>query len=97
MRIELPTGPAVAEDPVAAWQTTYDAVQALLEEPATAESVTPATRARHIPLAEAVDRFYTSDVFMHAWDLAAATGQPPTLDADFLCRDARGHASRSRR
>lgn len=27
------------------------------------------------PLAEAIDRFYTPDVFMHTWDLAAASGQ----------------------
>ena len=37
-----------------------------------------------MPLPEAVDRFYTSDVFMHTWDLARATGQDETLDRD-LC------------
>ena len=39
---------------------------------------------RHIgevPLDRAVDQFYTSDVFMHTWDLARATGQDETLDA----------------
>jgi len=34
-----------------------------------------------VPLAEAVDRFYTADVFLHTWDLARATGQDDTLDA----------------
>ena len=33
-------------------------------------------------LPEAIDRFYTSDVFMHTWDLALATGQDATLDPD---------------
>ena len=36
-----------------------------------------------MPLAEAVDRFYTSDVFMHTWDLARATGQDDAPDRDF--------------
>ena len=35
-----------------------------------------------VPLDEAVDRFYTADVFMHTWDLARASGQDDTLDAD---------------
>ena len=34
---------------------------------------------------EAVDRFYTADVFMHTWDLARATGQDETLDEE-MCR-----------
>jgi uncharacterized protein (TIGR03086 family) len=33
-----------------------------------------------VPLPEAVDRFYTPDVFMHTWDLARATGQDESLD-----------------
>jgi uncharacterized protein (TIGR03086 family) len=34
------------------------------------------------PLAVAIDRFYTSDVFMHTWDLARASGQDDRLDPD---------------
>lgn len=34
-------------------------------------------------LADAVDHFYTADVFMHSWDLALATGQDVWLDEDF--------------
>ncbi|WP_406177072.1 hypothetical protein [Streptomyces sp. NBC_00996] len=33
-----------------------------------------------IPLDQAVDQFYTADVFMHTWDLARATGQNEHLD-----------------
>ena len=36
-----------------------------------------------MPLANAVDQFYTTDVFMHTWDLARATGQDDRLDPDF--------------
>jgi uncharacterized protein (TIGR03086 family) len=35
-----------------------------------------------VPLDEAIDRFYTGDVFLHSWDLARATGQDATLDPD---------------
>ena len=39
-----------------------------------------------MPLDVAVDRFYTTDVFMHTWDLARATGQDDTLDPT-LCAE----------
>ena len=32
-----------------------------------------------MPFDEAVDRFYTADVFMHSWDLARSSGQDDTL------------------
>ena len=50
---------------------------------------TPAT----MPLDVAVDRFYTTDVFMHTWDLARATGQDDTLDPTLCGRAARGHGA----
>jgi uncharacterized protein (TIGR03086 family) len=37
-------------------------------------------------LAETVDLIVTGDVFTHTWDLARATGQSETLDADQLQR-----------
>ena len=78
--IRLPTGPSVDDDPVGAWQAHADAVQALLDDPAT-----PGRRSRNphigeVPLDQAIDRFYTADVFMHTWDLARATGQDDPLD-----------------
>ena len=39
-----------------------------------------------MPLPDAVDRFYTTDVFMHTWDLARATGQDERLDPQ-TCAD----------
>jgi uncharacterized protein (TIGR03086 family) len=37
-------------------------------------------------LAETVDMIVTGDVFTHTWDLARATGQDESLDADQLQR-----------
>ena len=83
--VTLPRGPSVDEDPVAAWRVHTDGVQALLDDPATAERVLTNPHIGEVPLPQAVDRFYTSDVFMHTWDLARATGQDETLDTE-LCR-----------
>lgn len=79
--ISLPPGPGVAVDPVAAWRHHAAAVQDLIESRGE-ESFTHPYAGTH-RLADAVDRFYTADVFMHTWDLARATGQDPDLDADF--------------
>ncbi len=78
--IELPQADP---DPVTAWQAQVDAVQALLDDPATADRVLSNPHIGEVPLDQAIDRFYTSDVFMHTWDLARATGQDDHLDTDF--------------
>ena len=81
--IRLPAGPSVADDPVGAWQTHCDAVQAVLDDPSTATKVLANRHLGEVPLPEAIDRFYTADVFMHTWDLARATGQDDTLDPEY--------------
>ena len=81
--IQLPAGPSVDEDPVSAWRAHYAAVQALLDDPATQSRMLANPHIGELPLDRAVDQFYTSDVFMHTWDLARATGQDDRLDADF--------------
>jgi uncharacterized protein (TIGR03086 family) len=80
--VELPKGPSVDDDPVAAWTVHSDGVQALLDDPATAEKVLSNQHIGEVPLDQAIDRFYTADVFMHTWDLARATGQEERLDPD---------------
>ena len=82
--VDLPPGPAVADDPVAAWAHHADAVQALVDQRGDEPFAHP--RAGSHRLADAVDRFYTADVFMHSWDLARAGGQDPALDEDFATR-----------
>lgn len=78
--VELPRGPSVEDDPVAAWTVHSDGVQALLDDPATSGKVLTNPHVGEVPLDQAVDRFYTADVFMHTWDLARATGQDERLD-----------------
>ncbi|PKH43603.1 TIGR03086 family protein [Nocardioides alpinus] len=79
--VELPSGPSVGDDPGAAWQHQARAVQDLVDTRGD-ESFTHPYAGTH-RLADAVDRFYTADVFMHSWDLARASGQDARLDEDF--------------
>lgn len=84
--VELPTGPSVDDDPVQAWVTHSDGVQALLDHPSTAGRVLSDRHLGDIPLDRAVGQFYTTDVFLHTWDLARATGQDERLDPDMCAR-----------
>ncbi|MDP3891942.1 TIGR03086 family metal-binding protein [Nocardioides sp.] len=78
--VELARGPSVDDDPVGAWTVHAAAVQGLLEDPATPTRTFTNPHIGELPLDQAVDRFYTPDVFMHTWDLARATGQDDRLD-----------------
>ena len=80
--IALPAGPSVDDDPVGAWRTQTAAVQALLDDPATAEREYDLPHLGTMPLGQAIDMIYTADVFLHRWDLARATGDDETLDPD---------------
>ena len=90
--VELPKGPPVAEDPVAAWAVHSDGVQALLDDPATAGKVLSNPNIGEMPLDHAVAMFYTSDVFMYtgpgAGDRPGRTPGPAAVR-----RDAGGHAA----
>lgn len=79
--IDLPDGPSVDVDPVGAWQTRADAVQTLLDDQAVAGQEHEFGPMGRATLAQVVDRIYTADVFLHRWDLAVATDQDATLDA----------------
>jgi len=78
--ITLPAGPSVDDDPVGAWRTQTDAVQALLDDPDTSNGEHDLPHIGRMRLGDAIDMIYTADVFMHRWDLARATGQDETLD-----------------
>jgi uncharacterized protein (TIGR03086 family) len=90
--VDLARGPSVDDDPAAAWRVHSDAVQALLDDPATPGRVLCNRHIGEMPLDVAVDRFYTGDVFMHTWDLARATGQDGRLDPDFCAELLAGMA-----
>ena len=72
-------GPGVADDPVGAWQAHAAAVQGLLEGPDADRPFEHPMVGGH-RLATAIDQFYSTDVFLHTWDLARASGQDATLD-----------------
>jgi uncharacterized protein (TIGR03086 family) len=80
--ISLPAGPPVDDDPVGAWRSQTDAVQALLDDPTTAGREHDFPHIGTMRLEQAVDMIYVGDVFLHRWDLARATGQDETLDPD---------------
>lgn len=82
---DVPTGD---DDLVAGWETRAAEVQRLLEAQGEATYAAPMTG--EMPLADAVDRFYTADVVMHTWDLARATDQDDRLDPGFCEQAVRG-------
>ncbi|WP_183785564.1 TIGR03086 family metal-binding protein [Prauserella sediminis] len=67
----------VAADPAAAWKQQVTDIQAILDAPAGRVLSNPHTGDK--PVAEAIDQFYTADVWMHSWDLAKALGHEPDL------------------
>ena len=93
--IDLPAGPAVATTTRSPRGSTTPTPSRRCSSERGDESFTHPYAGTH-RLADAVDRFYTADVFMHSWDLARASGQEPRLDEDFAAPAARGHAARSR-
>lgn len=79
--VELPSAPGDA-GPAARWETHVVAVQALLDDPASRDRVVRDPHFPEMSLTQVVDRLWTTDVFMHTWDLARATGQDASLDAE---------------
>ena len=80
--IDAATGPSSADGPAAAWRRQADWVQRLLDDPATAGRTFEHPMIPVCPVTEAIDRFYTTDVMMHTWDLARAGGRNDGLDPD---------------
>ena len=72
--------PSSFSRPCKTWAVQAAAVQALLDDPATAQRVLSNPHIGDLPLPDAVHRFYTTDVFLHTWDLARAAGVDPGLD-----------------
>lgn len=66
---------SVAEDPVAAWRQRAAEVQGVLEEQGDVVYASPMLG--EMPLSTAINQFYTTDIWMHSWDLARA------LDLEF--------------
>ena len=84
--IEIGPIPAVENDPAGAWAVVRDAVQAGLDDPATAERVEDCGPPGEMSFAAAVDMACTSDVLIHSWDLAQAAGIGVALDPAEIAR-----------
>jgi uncharacterized protein (TIGR03086 family) len=76
---EMPPHPSVDDDPTAAWDAVRTVVQTRLDDPELADIEFDGFFGRST-FAEAVDRFLSSDLVMHGWDLARATGQDESID-----------------
>lgn len=72
-------------DPAAAWKRHVAGIQAILDDPAGRVLSNPNTGDK--PVDEAIDQFYTADVWAHSWDLAKALGREPELGEE-RCRTA---------
>ena len=77
--------PSVDDDPAAAWDTARGRIQAGLEDPTTAQASFEGYAGKST-FEAAVDRFLNTDLVVHGWDLARATGQDETIGADDLTR-----------
>jgi uncharacterized protein (TIGR03086 family) len=75
----------VEADPAAAWKQHVSDIQTVLDEPAGRVLSNPHTGDK--PVDEAIDQFYTADIWLHSWDLAKALGREPGLDQE-RCRAA---------
>ncbi|MDO5683360.1 MAG: maleylpyruvate isomerase family mycothiol-dependent enzyme [Propionibacteriaceae bacterium] len=69
-------------DRAEAFRAQTQNIQALLDDPETAGRVLHLGPMGDAPLAMVLDGFYSADLFMHAWDLAKATGQEVDLDQE---------------
>lgn len=82
---ELPDASSTEEDPSAAWDSARAAVQGVLDDPEQAATgfdglMGPTT------FEVAADRFLSTDLTIHRWDLATATGLDATLTDDEMDR-----------
>lgn len=80
----LPAGPSVDDDPVGAWSTMSDGIQALLDDPVASAAEISHPRAGTHRLDRAIEAFMLGDVVVHTWDLARAAGLDETLDPDVV-------------
>jgi uncharacterized protein (TIGR03086 family) len=78
---QLSPAPSLDDDPLGAYRSARADIEAVLDEPALAatDCDTPVGR---IPVEQHIDRVLTTDLVLHGWDLARATGQDDTIDPD---------------
>jgi uncharacterized protein (TIGR03086 family) len=81
----LDPAPSVDDDPLEAFRAARTAVEAVLDDPASAgqECDTPAGR---LSAEEHIDQVVSDDLVVHRWDLARATGQDGAMHPDDVAR-----------
>jgi uncharacterized protein (TIGR03086 family) len=80
--VELTVTPSVDDEPAAAWHSLRSQIDAILADPDVTRRRFEHPRAGSHSLDDAIEMFVTGDVLVHTWDLARATGQDETLDAE---------------
>jgi uncharacterized protein (TIGR03086 family) len=75
---ELGDIPSAEDDPAGAWDAARAVVQTNLEDPDTAQQEFDGLTGRST-IEVSVDKFLNSDLVMHGWDLARATGQDDSM------------------
>jgi uncharacterized protein (TIGR03086 family) len=76
---ELAAGPSVQDDPLGAWTTARDAIEAGLRDPAVAGAPRESPMGS-MTFEQMVGFFGIGDLLLHTWDLARATGLDETLN-----------------
>lgn len=75
----LSPAPALADDPLGTFKAARADVEAILDEPAQAGLEVDAPMGR-MTVEQHVDQVPSTDMVLHGWDLARATGQDATID-----------------
>jgi uncharacterized protein (TIGR03086 family) len=89
---ELKDVPSVDENPLAAWNAARAQIQARLDDPEQAKTEFQGLTGRST-FEAAVDKFLCTDLVVHGWDLARATGLDESMEPDDAQRVRRNMAS----
>ncbi|HUR73515.1 MAG TPA: TIGR03086 family metal-binding protein [Sporichthya sp.] len=76
---DLPAPPSVQDDPLGAWTTARDAIEAGLRDPDVAGAIKESPMGA-MTFEQMVGFFGIADLLIHTWDLARATGLDETLN-----------------
>ncbi len=82
--LPLQTLPSVDDDPLDAWTSLVDQLQAVLDDPVTASREVAFGPAGTHTVAGGISMTMLGDIVIHTWDLARAAGLDDTLDADMV-------------
>jgi uncharacterized protein (TIGR03086 family) len=73
--------PSVKDDPLAAFRAARADVEAVLDDPELASSDCDTPNGR-MTVEQQIDEVISDDLVLHGWDLARATGQDDTMNAE---------------